>query len=68
MRRDQVCTDQWVYNLLVNGFPGPDGAHGRDPLWSHRTRRLKNMVLHSIFHDFDGLKSRQMSVDGTPRV
>jgi hypothetical protein len=68
MRRDQVCTDKWVYNLLVNGFSSPADERNDGGLKSYRAERLKHMVLNSIFRDYDGLKRRRMSSDGTPRV
>ncbi len=68
MRRDQVCIDKWVYNLLVNGFPGSSEKHNDGGLKCYRAERLKHMVLNSVFRDYDGFKWRRMSSDGTPRV
>lgn len=56
---------QWVFSLLVNGMPDEKGS-GVGGLGRYRRERLRQMVLHSVFPDYNG--ERQVMRDGYRHV
>jgi hypothetical protein len=60
MRRNPAHPSRVVYHMLLRGFESIPAEAFHDPLKSYRPLRLKQMVLGSIFQDYDDNAFRHM--------
>lgn len=65
--RHHMPQSQWVFSLLLHGFPAPSNGSVSDRVKAYRQLRLKRMVLSALYKEFED-PARRRTEEGTHHV